>query len=105
MRQGVTKVTIALLNGPRFPASNLIESGGMSLFQRHRWFVAAAGITLAFAVVSLTAYKSDGLTAFADVGVLVLMLAAAAVTLANAWSRRSATQSVARPAIETQHHA
>ena len=26
-------------------------------------------------------------------------------TLGNAWSRRSATQSVARPAIETQHHA
>lgn len=26
-------------------------------------------------------------------------------TLANAWSRRSATQSVARRTIETQHHA
>ena len=40
----------------------------MSLFQRHRWFVAAAGITLAFAVVSLTAHKGDALTAFADLG-------------------------------------
>jgi hypothetical protein len=59
----------------------------MSLFQRHRWFVAAAGITLAFAVVSLTASKSDGLTAFADIALLLLMLAAAGVTLANAWSR------------------
>jgi signal transduction histidine kinase len=59
----------------------------MSLFQRHRWFVAAAGITLAFAAVSLTAHQSDGLTAFADVALLVLMLAAAAVTLGNAWSR------------------
>src|SRR5450755_123683 len=75
-RRGVTKVTIAIANDPRFPGSNLIESRRMSLFQRHRWFVAAAGITLAFAVVSLTAHKSDGLTAFADVGVLVLMLAA-----------------------------
>jgi signal transduction histidine kinase len=83
----VTKVTIAIPNDPRFPGSNLIESRRMSLFQRHRWFVAAAGITLAFAVVSLTAHKSDGLTAFADVGVLVLMLAAAGATLANAWSR------------------
>ncbi len=59
----------------------------MSPFQRHRWFVAAAGITLALAVVSLTAHKSHALTAFADVGVLVLMLGAAGVTLVNAWSR------------------
>jgi len=59
----------------------------MSLFQRHRWFVAAAGITLAYAGVSLTAHKSDGLTAFADIAVLVLMLAAAGITLGNAWSR------------------
>jgi signal transduction histidine kinase len=83
----VTKVTIALPNGPRFPGSKLIESERMSLFQRHRWFVAAAGITLAFAVVSLIAPKSDGLTAFADIALLVLMLGAAGVTLANAWSR------------------
>jgi len=56
----------------------------MSLFQRHRWFVAAAGITLAFTVVSLTTHKSDGLTAFADVGGLVVMLLAAGVMLASA---------------------
>jgi len=55
----------------------------MTLFRRHRWFVAAAGITLAFTVVSLTAPKSAGLTAFADVGGLVIMLMAAAVML---WS-------------------
>ncbi len=56
----------------------------MSLFQRHRWFVVAAGITLAFTVVSLTVHKSDGLTAFADVGGLIVMLLAAGVTLASA---------------------
>ena len=59
----------------------------MSLFQRHRWFVAAAGITLAFAGVSLTAHKSDGLTAFADLAGLALMLAAGGITLANAIHR------------------
>jgi len=56
----------------------------MSLFQRHRWFVAAAGITLVFAVVSLTAHKSGGLTAFADAGGLLVMLMAAGVMLASA---------------------
>jgi len=59
----------------------------MSLFQRHRWFVVAAGITLAFTVVSLTVHKSDGLTAFADVGGLIVMLLAAGVTLASAIHR------------------
>jgi len=56
----------------------------MTLFQRHRWFVAAAGIALAFAVVSLAAHKSTGLTAFADVGGLLVMLIAAGVMLASA---------------------
>jgi signal transduction histidine kinase len=59
----------------------------MSLFQRHRWFVAAAGISLAFAVVSLLAHKSDGLTAFADLAGLLLMLSAAAATMVNAITR------------------
>ncbi|HET6179976.1 MAG TPA: HAMP domain-containing sensor histidine kinase [Candidatus Sulfotelmatobacter sp.] len=59
----------------------------MGLFQRHRWFVAAAGITLAFGAVSLTAHKSAGLTAFADLAGLAMMLAAAAITLANAITR------------------
>ena len=57
------------------------------MFQRHRWFVAAAGITLVFAAVSLSAHKSAGLTAFADIAVLLLMLAGVAITLANALSR------------------
>jgi signal transduction histidine kinase/uncharacterized membrane protein HdeD (DUF308 family) len=59
----------------------------MSLLQRYRWFVAAAGITLAFAVVSLVAHPSARLTAFADIAGLLLMLAAGGVMLANALSR------------------
>jgi signal transduction histidine kinase len=57
------------------------------MFRRYRWFVAAAGITLVFAVVSLTAHKGQALTAFADVLGLLLMLAATAITLANAINR------------------
>src|SRR5208282_3229229 len=60
----------------------------MSLFQRYRWFVAAAGITAAFAAVSLTAQKSLALAAFADLAGLVLMLAAIGIFLANATSSR-----------------
>jgi len=59
----------------------------MGLLRRHRWLAAAAGITLAFAAVSLTARQSQALTAFADVVGLVLMLTAAGVTLANLRSR------------------
>ncbi len=56
----------------------------MSLLQRHRWFAAAAGITAVFALVSLTAHKSTGLTAFADIVGFLVMVLAAAVILANA---------------------
>jgi signal transduction histidine kinase len=59
----------------------------MSLFQRHRWFVAAAVITLAFAGTSLIARPSPGLTAFSDLTGLALMLAATAITLTNALTR------------------
>jgi len=62
-------------------------SARMSLLQRHRWFVAAAGITLAFAGVSLIAHKSPGLTAFADLAGLALMLAAAGIALRSAITR------------------
>jgi len=57
----------------------------MSLLQRHRWFIAAAGITLAFAGVCLACRTSPWLTAFADLYGLVLMLAAAGICLSNAW--------------------
>src|SRR5229473_2533858 len=59
----------------------------MSLFRRHRWFVAAAGITLAFAGVSLAAHPSLGLTAFGDIFGLLVVAAAAAIALANALSK------------------
>jgi len=65
----------------------------MSPFQRHRWFVAAAGITLAFTVVSLTAHKSVALTAFADVGGLLIMLIAAGIMLGSAIRRPSPERS------------
>jgi signal transduction histidine kinase len=88
----VTKVTHGALIGPRNPGSGLIELvwvglSAMSLFQRHRWFVAAAGMSLAFAAVCLTAHKSLGLTAFADIAALVLLLAAATTALANTFTR------------------
>ncbi len=56
----------------------------MSLFRRHRWFYAAAGVTLAFAAVSLSAHKSPAITAFADLLGLLLMLAAATIAFVNA---------------------
>lgn len=59
----------------------------MSLFARHRWFVAAAGFTLAIAGVSSLARQSAGLTAFADIIGLAIMLVAAVITLGNAWTR------------------
>ena len=59
----------------------------MGLFREHRWFVAAAGITLAFSAVSLVAHPSLALTAFADLTGLLLMLTALGITLTNAWCR------------------
>jgi signal transduction histidine kinase len=66
----------------------------MGLLHRHRWFVAAAGIALAFAAISLTAsHRSLGLTAFGDLTVLAVFLAATAATLANALRRPSQERS------------
>jgi signal transduction histidine kinase len=59
----------------------------MSLFQRHRWFVAAAGITLAFAAVLLIVRKGYGLTLFIDLTGMAVMVTAAGVTLANTLTR------------------
>jgi signal transduction histidine kinase len=60
----------------------------MGFVRRHRWFFAAAGITLAFAVVCLTARgPSPALTAFADLTGLALMLVALGVCAANALQR------------------
>ena len=59
----------------------------MDLFRRDRWFAAAAGITLAFAGASALAHKSAGLTLFADLAGLGLLLAAAGIALSNALAR------------------
>jgi signal transduction histidine kinase len=59
----------------------------MSLLHRQRWFVVAAGLTLASTVVSLTLPQGLALTAFADFVGLFGMLAAAAISLANALIR------------------
>jgi len=60
----------------------------MGLVGRHRWFVAAAGITLAFAGVCLVNHQpSPALTAFSDIVGLLLMLVAVAVCASNAISR------------------
>jgi signal transduction histidine kinase/uncharacterized membrane protein HdeD (DUF308 family) len=59
----------------------------MPPFQHNPWFVAAAAITLIFAVVSFLAHPGYALTAFADLFGLALMLAAAAGSLINAINR------------------
>jgi signal transduction histidine kinase len=60
----------------------------MSLLGRHRWFVLAGGITLAFAVVSLTVPRGRALTAISNIEYLLLIVTVAATMLANAWSSR-----------------
>ena len=59
----------------------------MSLFQRHRWFAAATGVTLVFVVVSAIAHPSNRLMAFEDLTGLALMLAAVAIAISNALAR------------------
>src|ERR1700688_859489 len=60
----------------------------MNLFRRHRWFVLAAGITLACAVLSLTMPRGPLLTAIFDGGYLLLTLVIGGSMLANARSAR-----------------
>jgi signal transduction histidine kinase len=59
----------------------------MSLFGRHRWFVLAAGITLALAVVSSAVHRGSIVTAFADLFGLAIMSTGAVILLVNAISR------------------
>jgi len=56
--------------------------------KEHRWFLAAAGVTLAFAAVSLLSHHGPALNAFADLTEFGLMLAAAGVMMSNALSTR-----------------
>jgi signal transduction histidine kinase len=55
----------------------------MNLLRLHRWYVAAAGITLAFAAVSLIMPRGPSLIAFGDIAFLLLMLGGGAVMLAK----------------------
>jgi len=64
----------------------------MSPFKRHRWFALAGGITLAFALVSLTVPRGPALTGIFDFGYLLLTLSASGVMLANAWSSDGANR-------------
>jgi signal transduction histidine kinase len=64
----------------------------MSLSKRHRWFVLAGGMTLTFALVSLTVPRGPVLTGIFDLGYLLLTLAAGGVMLANAWSAQGANR-------------
>jgi signal transduction histidine kinase len=59
----------------------------MSPLWRHRWFVRAAGITLAFAAVCLASHKGATLNVFSDVYGLILMLIALGAALANVWTQ------------------
>src|SRR4029077_16966890 len=59
----------------------------MSLLRRNRWFVVAAGITLAFVLVRLVVSKGPALSAIADLLGLVLMLVGITVCVANAVTR------------------
>jgi len=56
----------------------------MGFVRRHRWFVAAAGITLAFAGVSLSSHRGPALNTIGDLVGLILMLAALASSISNA---------------------
>ncbi|HLV88751.1 MAG TPA: HAMP domain-containing sensor histidine kinase [Candidatus Sulfotelmatobacter sp.] len=65
----------------------------MSPFKRHPWFIAAAGITLAYGLVSLFSHESSSLTAFSDIVGLLIMLLPASIMLVNALTRPSEERS------------
>jgi signal transduction histidine kinase len=63
----------------------------MSLFARHRWFALAGGVTLAFAVLSLTLRPGPVLTAIVDFAYLFIALTIALGAFMNARSAPDAT--------------
>jgi signal transduction histidine kinase len=69
-----------------------IKWGRMSLFQKHRWFVLAGGVALAYGVVSVVLPRGSLLTAMTDVGYLVLTLTIGIAMLANAVSAKGASR-------------
>jgi signal transduction histidine kinase len=64
----------------------------MIRYRRYRWFALAGGITLAFAVVSLTVPQGPVLTWISDLGYLLLLLALGAAVFTNAWSAEGAAR-------------
>ncbi len=64
----------------------------MTPLRRHRWFVLAGAITLAFAMVSLAVPRGLVLTAISDVGYFLLILSVGVAMFFNAWSMRGVTQ-------------
>lgn len=68
---------------------NLLSYNGfrMGLFRQHRWFVAAAGITLAFTAVCSSVHRGPALILFADLAGLLVLLAALAISISNAFRR------------------
>src|SRR6202035_2772667 len=64
----------------------------MTPLRRHRWFVLAGAITLAFAMVSLAVPRGLVLTAISDVGYFLLILSVGVAMFSNAWSMRGVTQ-------------
>lgn len=68
---------------------SLLKSSRMSLFRRYRWFIAAAGITLVYAIVSLSSHRSFALAISADCFFLLVMLAVSVFMFANAATRSS----------------
>jgi signal transduction histidine kinase len=64
----------------------------MSLFGRNRWFVLAGGVTLAFAIVSVTVPRGPVLTGIFDVGYLLLTITASVAMLVNAAAQRGANR-------------
>lgn len=64
----------------------------MSLFTRHRWFVLAGAITLAFAAVPVTVPRGHALSAISNIAYLLLLLGICAAMLGNAWSAQGANR-------------
>src|SRR5579872_329565 len=59
----------------------------MGLLRRHRWFAAAAGFTLVFALVCVRAHEGPGLTLFGDLWGLAAMLVGVVVCALNVNTR------------------
>jgi signal transduction histidine kinase len=64
----------------------------MGVFQRHRWFVLAGAVTLAFAFASLALPRGPAVTATFDLGYFLITLVIAAAMLSNSLRETGATR-------------